>query len=136
VPYGDKRSGINVEADEKGATWERQRHRERQLHLCRQWGWADKQTAIKQVKEGLELYLKDIKFDEPSETKGGAVVITGTGKAKKAGVDVTFAAGMFDAGKGQLVGAAFVADSKIEDYYKETVRGICQSIRRAEDVAK
>ena len=99
-------------------------------------GAADKQMAIKKVKEGLELYLKDIKFDEPSETKGGAVVITGTGKAKKAGVDVAFAAGTFDAGKGQFVGAAFVVDSKIEDYYKETVRGICQSIRRAEDFAK
>jgi uncharacterized protein (TIGR03000 family) len=29
---------------------------------------------------------------------------------------------------------AFVVDSKIEDYYKETVRGICQTIRRAEDM--
>jgi hypothetical protein len=99
-------------------------------------GVADKQMAIKKVKEGLELYLKDIKFDEPSETKGGAVMVTGTGKAKKAGVDVAFAAGIFDAGKGQLVGAAFVVDSKIEDYYKETVRGICQTIRRAEDFDK
>jgi len=99
-------------------------------------GVAEKQTAIKKVKEGLENHLKDIKYDEPSVTKGGAVVITGTGKAKKAGVDVAFAAGVFDAGKGQLVGAAFVVDVKIEDYYKETVRGICQSIRRAEDFAK
>ena len=64
------------------------------------------------------------------------MVITGTGKGKKAGVDVVFAAGLFDAGKGQLVGAAFVVDSKIEDHYKETVRGICQTIRRAEDFAK
>ena len=60
-------------------------------------------------------------------------MITGTGKGKKTGVDVVFAAGVFDAGDGQFVGAAFVADSKIEDYYKETVRGICQSIRRAKD---
>ena len=48
-------------------------------------------------------------------------------------MDVVFAAGVFDAGEGQFVGAAFVADSKIEDYYKETVRGICQTIRRAKD---
>jgi hypothetical protein len=96
---------------------------------------ADKQAAIKRVKEGLENYLTDIKYDEPSETKGGAVVVTGTGKAKKAGVNVVFAAGLFDAAKGQPIAAAFVVDSKIEDYYKETVRGICQTIRRTADFA-
>jgi len=99
-------------------------------------GVADKQAASKKVKEGLENYLKDVKYDEPSETKGGAVVITGTGKGKKAGGDVVFAAGLFDAGKGQLVGAAFVVDAKVDDYYKETVRGICQTLRRAEDFEK
>ena len=99
-------------------------------------GVADKQAGIKKVKAGLENYLKDVKYDEPTETKGGAMVITGTGKGKKAGVDVVFAAAVFDAGKGQLVGAAFVVDSKIEDHYKETVRGICQTLRRADDFAK
>ena len=120
----------------------------RQLHLGRQRGWtslldarrhrkaADKEAGIKKLKEGLENYLKDVKYDEPSETKGGAVVITGTGKGKKAGVDVVFATGFFDAGNGQLVGATFVVDSKIEDYYKETVRGICQTIRRSQDFTK
>ena len=96
-------------------------------------GIADKQAGIKKVQAGLENYLQDIKFDEPSETKGGALLTTGTGKAKKAGVDVVFAAGVFDAGNGQLVGAAFVVDSKMEDHYKETVRGICQTLRRADD---
>ena len=96
-------------------------------------GVADKQAGIKKVKEGLENRLTDVKYDEPSEGKGGAVVITGTGKGKKAGVDVVFAAGLFDAGEGQLVGAAFVVDSKIEDHYKETVRGICQTIRVEKD---
>ena len=99
-------------------------------------GVADKQAAIEKVKSGLAKYLNDIKYDEPSETKEGAVVVTGTGKGKKAGVDVVFAAGLFDAAKGQLVGAAFVVDSKIEDHYKETVRGICETIRRADDFAK
>jgi len=99
-------------------------------------GVADKQAGIKKVKEGLESYLNDIKYDEPSETKGGAAVVTGTGKAKKAGVDVVFAAGLFDAGQGQLVGAAFVVDSKIDDYYKETIRGICETVRREADLAK
>jgi len=99
-------------------------------------GVADKQAGGKKVKAGLENYLKDIEFDEPTETKDGALVITGTGKAKKAGVGVVFAAAVFDAGNGQLVGAAFVVDAKIEDHYKETVRGICQTLRRAKDFAK
>jgi len=99
-------------------------------------GVSDKQVGIKKIKEGLANHLKDVKYDEPSETKGGAVLVTGTGKGKKAGVDVVFAAGLFDAGKGQLVGAAFVVDSKIEDHYKETIRGICQTLRRAEDFTK
>jgi hypothetical protein len=97
---------------------------------------ADKEAAIKKVQAGLETYLQDIKFDEQAETKGGALVITGTGKAKKAGVDVVFAAAVFDAGNGQLVGAAFVVDSKIEDHYKETIRGICQTLRRANEFAR
>jgi hypothetical protein len=99
-------------------------------------GIADKQAGIKKVKEGLEKFLKDVQYDEPSKTKGGAEVITGTGKAKKAGVDVVFAVGLFEATQGQFVGAAFVVDSKLEDYYKETIRGICQTIRRAEDFEK
>ncbi len=49
---------------------------------------------------------------------------------------MVFAAGVFEAAKGQLVGIAFVVDSKIDEHYKETVRGICQTIRRAEDFAK
>ncbi len=61
------------------------------------------------------------------------MVVTGTGKGKKAGVEVVFAAGLLDAGKGKLVGAAFVVDSKIEEHYKETVRGICETIRVEKD---
>jgi hypothetical protein len=99
-------------------------------------GISDKQAGIKKVKDGLEKYLTDIKLDELTKTKGGALVLTGTGKAKKAGVDVVFAAGVFDSGPGQLAGAAFVVDSKIEDHYKETIRGICETIRRADDLAK
>ena len=96
-------------------------------------GVADKQGGIKKVKEGLEKYLQDIKYDKLSTTKGGALVVTGTGKGKKAGVPVVFAAGVFDAGKGQLAGAVFVADAKIEDHYKETIRGICETLRRGDD---
>lgn len=105
-------------------------------------GVADKTEAIKKVKGGLESYLKDIKFDEQVEpksgtgSKSGTVVITGTGTGKKAGVEVVFVAGVFEAATGQLVGIAFVVDAKIDEHYTETVRGICQTIRRAEDFAK
>ena len=99
-------------------------------------GIADKQGGIAKVKQGLEKYLQDIKYDDPTETKGGALLVTGTGKAKKAGVEVVFAAGVFNSGKGQLAGAAFIADAKIEDHYKETVKHMCQTIRLADDFAK
>jgi len=99
-------------------------------------GAADRDAGIKKVKASIENHLKDIKFDDPSETKGGALIVTGTAKGKKAGVDVVFAAGVFEAAKGQLVAAAFVVDSKMDDHYKETVRGICQTLRRAKDFTK
>jgi hypothetical protein len=99
-------------------------------------GVANKEAGIKKVKEGLDNYLTDVKYDDPSETKGGATVVSGTGKGKKAGVDVVFVAGLFDAGNGQLVGAAFVVDSRLDDYYKEAVRGICETIRRSADFDK
>jgi hypothetical protein len=87
-----------------------------------------KQYAIQRIKTGLSTNdLNDIKYDEPKE---GATVITGTGKGKKSGVDVVFATGIFESGD-QLVAVTFLADLKIEDYYKETIRGICQTIRRA-----
>jgi hypothetical protein len=99
-------------------------------------GVPDKASGIKKVKEGLEKYFQDIKYDEASETNGGTMVITGTGKTKKSGVEVAFAVGVFEAQKGQLAGAAFVVDEKMEDHYKETVRGICETLRRADDFAK
>jgi hypothetical protein len=99
-------------------------------------GVADKQAAGKKVKAGLDNYLKDIEYDDPTETKSGSLVITGTGTAKKAGVPVVFAAAVIDAGNGQLVGAAFVVDAKVEDHYKDTVKGICETLRRTKDFAK
>lgn len=99
-------------------------------------GIAEKQGGISKIKEGLEKYLADIKYDEPTQTKNGSILITGTGKGKKAGVEVAFAGAVFDAGNGQLVGAAFVVDEKVEDHYKETIRGICETLRRTADFAK
>ncbi len=60
----------------------------------------------------------------------------GPGKGKKSGVAVVFAAGVLDAGAGKLAGAAFVVDARIEDYYKETVRQICQPIRVTDQFAE
>jgi hypothetical protein len=99
-------------------------------------GAADKEAGIAKVKHGLEQYLQDIKYDNTTKTKRGALVVTGTAKGKKSGVAVVFAAGIFDAGAGQLAGAAFVVDARIEDYYKETVRQICQSIRVGDQFAE
>ena len=88
---------------------------------------------IRRLKLGLETnFLKDVRYDEPQEAKGGATVFTGTAKGKKSGVDVVFATGIFASGD-EAIATTFIADSKIEDYYKETIRGICQTIRRAED---
>ena len=61
-------------------------------------GAADNQAGIAKVKQGLEKYLQDIKYDNLTKTKRGALVLTGTGKGKKSGVAVVFAAGVFDAG--------------------------------------
>lgn len=94
----------------------------------------DKQAGIKKVKEQLENYLTEIKYDEPTETKRGGLLVTGKGKTKKTGVEVVFAAGVADSGSGQFVGAAFVVDGNIENHYKETVRCICQSIRNGSDI--
>ena len=63
-------------------------------------------------------------------------MLTGTGKGKKSGVAVVFAAGVFDAGAVQLAEAAFVVDARIEEHYEETVRQICQTIRVADQLAE
>ena len=99
-------------------------------------GAADKQAGIARVKHGLEQYLQDIKYDDLKETKRGALAVTGTGTGKKSGVPVVFAAAVFDTGAGQRAGVAFVVDARIEDYYKETVRHICQAIRVADQLTE
>ena len=95
-------------------------------------GVKDKQAGIDKVKQGLEKYLQDISYDDLTKTAGGALVLTGTGKGKKSGVGVVFAVGVLDVGGGQLAGAAFVVDQDVEQYFKETVRSICQTIRPAQ----
>jgi hypothetical protein len=99
-------------------------------------GVKDKQAGIEKIKSALGKYLQDIDYDQMTKTPRGALVVTGTGKAKKSGVDVVFAAGILDSGAGELVGAAFVVDKNLDQQYKETVRYICQTIRRAKDLAQ
>jgi hypothetical protein len=99
-------------------------------------GVKDKQAGITRIKQELEKYLQNINYDDPAETKGGAQMITGTGKAKRAGVDVVFAAGVIDAAPGQLAGIAFVADKDLDDHYKEAARYICQTIRTGKDFSQ
>jgi hypothetical protein len=96
----------------------------------------DKQAGLAKVKGELEKYLENVSYDEPSQAKGDSLIITGTGKAKKAGSDVAFAAGVFDAGPGDLATIAFVADKDLEDQYKEAARSICQTIRTGSDLGE
>lgn len=94
------------------------------------------QAGIDQIKEGLKRYLNDIKYDDQTKTKGGALVITGTGKGTKSGVAVVFAAGMFESAPGQHAGLAFIVDDNVDEHYKDTVRYICATIRLANDFGK
>jgi hypothetical protein len=99
-------------------------------------GVKDKEAALTTVKQGLEKSLQGVSYDDLAKGKSGALVLTGTGKTKKSGVNVVFAAGILDSGTGPVLGTAFVVDSNVEDHYKETVRYICQTIRYAKDFGK
>ncbi len=98
-------------------------------------GVQDKEAGIAKIKQGLDKYLQNIDYDDQTKTDAGTLVITGTGKGKK-GVDVVFAAGVFDAAPGQLAGVAFVVDKNVEDRYKEAARYICKTIRLEKDFAE
>ena len=93
----------------------------------------DKEAGIGIVKQGLDKYLQDIQYDDPTTTERGALLITGSGKGKKTGLPVVFAAGVFETSPGQIGGAAFVVDENVEDHYKEAVRFMCQTIRGETD---
>ena len=99
-------------------------------------GVKDKQAGIKKIKQGLEKYLKNIEYDDPTKTENGALLITGTGTGKKGGTDVVFAAGVLDAAPGQLAGAAFIVDKSVDDRYKEAVRYIVKTIRTGKDLTE
>lgn len=96
----------------------------------------DKETGIKKLKEGLDKYLQDIEYDQLTKTERGALLITGSGKSKKAGIPVVFATGVFEAAPGQLAGTAFIVDENVEDHFKEAVRQTCRSIRGQKDLTE
>ncbi|TWU03076.1 hypothetical protein CA54_61600 [Symmachiella macrocystis] len=98
-------------------------------------GIKDKQVGVAKIKEGLEDYLKDIKYDELTETESGSLIVSGVGKGKKTDVDVVFTAGVFNSGKDQLSGIVFIIDAGIEKYYEKTVLAICKSVLVEEDFA-
>ncbi len=93
----------------------------------------DKDAGIKIVKDGLDKYLQEIQYDEPTTTERGALLVTGSGKIKKTGLPVVFATGVFNVSPQQIAGAAFFADENVEDQYKEAVRFMCQTIRGESD---
>ena len=99
-------------------------------------GVKDKQAGIKKIKQGLEKYLKDIDYDDLTKTDNGALLITGTGKGKKAGTDVVFAVAVFEAAPEQLAGVAFIVDKSLDDRYKEAAGYIVKTIRVEKDLTE
>ena len=129
-------SPSSIKADHGSTTSPRCRDGQAQLDARRPQGLRQGGRP-QEASAALGNYLTDIKFDEPSATEGaGTLATTGTGKGKKSGVPVVLAAAVLDAGKGNSSGRRPVVDLWIEDHYKETVRGICQSLRRADDFDK
>jgi hypothetical protein len=99
-------------------------------------GVTNKQAGINKIKEEIENHLTEVSYDQLAMSKNGTLFVIGSGKGKMTGVDVIFAVCILDAGKSQLVGVAFVVDSKIEDHYKDTIGSICETIRSTNDFAK
>ena len=98
-------------------------------------GVKDKQDGIKKLKQGLEKCMKDIDYDDLTKTDRGALLITGSGKGKKAGTEVTFAVAVFEAAPKQLAGVAFIVDKSVDDRYKEAARSIVETIQVEKDLA-
>ena len=88
----------------------------------------DKAAGIPKIKEGLEEYLTEIKYDETTATDGGALVLSGKGKGKESGVEVVFTSGVFQSGPERFAGIVFIVDADIEKYYEKTILAICESV--------
>jgi hypothetical protein len=88
----------------------------------------NKAAGIPKIKEGLEEYLTEIKYDELTETEGGALVLSGKGKGKESGVEIVFTSGVFQSGPERFAGIVFIVDADIEKYYEKTVLAISESV--------
>ena len=91
--------------------------------------------GVTAVKEGLEDYLEEIKYDELTETESDSLVLSGTGKGKESGVDLVFTSAVFESGPERFAGIVFIVDADIEKYYEKTVLAICQSVLVEADFA-
>ena len=96
----------------------------------------DKKSGTEKIKEGLADYLKEIKYDEVTETESGSLVLSGTGKGKKSSVDLVFTSAVFESGPERFAGIVFIVDADIEKYYEKTVLAICQSVLVEADFAE
>jgi hypothetical protein len=92
----------------------------------------DQAAGIAKIKAGLEDYLKEIKYDDITKSESGSLILAGTGKGKKTGVDVVFTSAVFMSGA-RHCGLVFIVDSDIEKYYEKTVLAICESILVEDD---
>jgi hypothetical protein len=95
----------------------------------------DKKAGIAKIKEGLEDYLDEIKYDELTETESGSLVLSGAAKGKKSGVEVVFTSAVFESGSERFCGIVFIVDADIEQYYEKTVLAICSSVLVEKDFA-
>lgn len=98
-------------------------------------GITDKKAGVAKIKEGLEDYLKEISYDELSETESGSLILSGTGKGKETGVAVVFTTAAFESGAESFSGLVFIVDADIEKYYEKTILSICKSILVEKDFA-
>lgn len=95
----------------------------------------DQQAGLQKIKQGLEEYLKEIQYDETTKTESGSLVLSGTGKGQKSGVDLVFTSAVFLSGQ-KHCGIVFIVDADIEKYYEKTVLAICESVLLEEDFAQ
>jgi heat shock protein HslJ len=92
----------------------------------------DQAAGIEKIKAGLEDYLKEIEYDETTKSESGSLILSGTAKGKKTGVDVVFTSAVFMSGA-RHCGLVFIVDADIEKYYEKTVLAICESILVEDD---
>ena len=91
--------------------------------------------GMARLKEGIEKHLEDVKYEPEFKPEVfDALAIRGTGKSKQSGEHLIFASAVFQSGENQLTGIWFLIDDDLEDLYTETIRAICRSIVREDEL--